>query len=78
VITDKRELDILRLRFGLDEEKVCSLRELGKKYGVSRERIRQIQEKALQKLRKFAEEKQLQGYLELLDMLRSQVRETTV
>ncbi|HHF99000.1 MAG TPA: RNA polymerase sigma factor RpoD/SigA [Candidatus Aerophobetes bacterium] len=72
-IKDERELDILKLRFGLEDEKTCSLRELGKKYGVSRERIRQIQEKALQKLKVFAEKKKLQGYLELLDSLRSQV-----
>jgi len=75
VIKDEREFDILKLRFGLDDERTCSLRELGKKYGVSRERIRQIQEKALQKLRVFAEEKKLQGYLELLDSLRSQIRD---
>jgi len=78
VIKDERELDILKLRFGLEDEKTCSLRELGKKYGVSRERIRQIQEKALQKLRAFAEEKKLQGYLELLDTLRSQTRDISL
>lgn len=72
VITDEREIDILKLRFGLEEEKTCSLRELGKKYGVSRERIRQIQEKALRKLRAIAEKKELQGYLEMLDIQRSQ------
>ena len=72
VITDEREIDILKLRFGLEEEKTCSLRELGKKYGVSRERIRQIQEKALRKLRTIAEKKELQGYLEMLDIQRSQ------
>jgi RNA polymerase primary sigma factor len=72
VITDEREIDILKLRFGLEEEKTCSLRELGKKYGVSRERIRHIQEKALRKLRAIAEKKELQGYLEMLDIQRSQ------
>lgn len=78
VIKDERELDILKLRFGLEEGKTYSLRELGKKYGVSRERIRQIQEKALKKLRAYAEDKGLQGYLELLNMLRSEVKEVTV
>ena len=73
VITDERESDILKLRFGLEEERTCSLRELGKKYGVSRERIRQIQEKALRKLRTIAEKKELQGYLEMLDTQRSHV-----
>lgn len=78
VIKNERELDILKLRFGLEDEKTCSLRELGKKYGVSRERIRQIQEKALRKLRTFAESKELQGYLELLDTHRSQMKETNI
>jgi RNA polymerase primary sigma factor len=78
VIKDERELDILKLRFGLEDKKTYSLREIGKKYGVSRERIRQIQERALEKLRVSAEEKDLQGYLELLDSLRSQMEETTL
>lgn len=78
VIKDERELDILKLRFGLEEGETYSLRELGKKYGVSRERIRQIQEKALRKLRAFAEKKGLQGYLELLSILRSEVKEVTI
>lgn len=77
VIKDERELDILKLRFGLEDKRTCSLREIGKKYGVSRERIRQIQEKALKKLRVFAEEKKLQTYLEFLDILRAQTEETT-
>ena len=67
-----------KLRFGLEHEQTCSLRELGKKYGVSRERIRQIQEKALRKLKALAAEKKLEGYLELLDILRSQMKETLV
>lgn len=78
VITDERELDILKLRFGLEDERTYSLRELGKKYSVSRERIRQIQEKALKKLKAFAKEKGLQGYLELLDTLRSEIKEVTL
>ncbi|MBE0478468.1 sigma-70 family RNA polymerase sigma factor [Candidatus Aerophobetes bacterium] len=78
VITDERELDILKLRFGLEDERTYSLRELGKKYAVSRERIRQIQDKALRKLKTYAEKKELQGYLELLDILRSEVKEVTL
>jgi len=78
VIKDERELDILKLRFGLEDKRTYSLREIGKKYGVSRERIRQIQERALEKLRASAEEKDLQGYLQLLDALRSQMEENTL
>jgi RNA polymerase primary sigma factor len=75
VVKDKRELEILKLRFGLEGE-TYSLREIGKKYGVSRERIRQIQERALKRLRTPAEERGLREYLELLDDLRSHLEET--
>ena len=71
VIKDERESDILKLRFGLEEKDNYSLREIGRKYGVSRERIRQIQERALGKLRVEAEKRGLRSYLELLDMLRT-------
>jgi len=77
VVKDPRELEILKLRFGL-EGVTMSLREIGKKYGVSRERIRQIQERALKRLRGPAEEKGLRGYLELLDHLRSHLEEAYV
>jgi len=76
VVKDKRELEILRLRFGLEVDDSRSLREIGKKYGVSRERIRQIQERALKRLRAPAEEKDLRSYLELLDSLRADLKET--
>jgi len=77
-VTNPRELEILKLRYGLKEKGGYSLREIGKEYGVSRERIRQIQERALKKLRASAEEKGLRSYLELLDSLRSQFEETYV
>ncbi len=77
-VTNQRELEILKLRFGLEERGGYSLREIGKKYKVSRERIRQIQERALKKLRASAEEKGLRSYLELLDSLRSQFEETYI
>ena len=48
---DGREARILSLRFGLEGDKPMSLKEVGKKLGLSRERIRQIEHKALQKLR---------------------------
>ena len=43
---------ILKLRFGIDDGRQRTLEEVGKVYGVTRERIRQIEEKALQKMRK--------------------------
>ncbi|MBA7709545.1 RNA polymerase sigma factor SigA [subsurface metagenome] len=76
VIKDERESDILKLRFGLEKKENHSLREIGRKYGVSRERIRQIQERALRKLRVEAEKRGLRSYLELLDMLRTTLEES--
>jgi len=75
-VKDKRELEILKLRFGLEKGEDHSLREIGKKYGVSRERIRQIQKRALNKLRIPAEKRGLRNYLELLDTLRVNFQET--
>lgn len=48
-----REREILDLRFGLADGKIHTLAEVSKKFGVSRERVRQIEEQALKKLRKF-------------------------
>jgi RNA polymerase primary sigma factor len=50
------EADILRMRFGLDDEPPMTLREIGNIYSLSRERIRQIQERALRKLRSSLED----------------------
>ncbi len=52
---DPREATILQLRFNLNGEREETLEEIGKKFGVTRERIRQIQEMALSKLRKMIE-----------------------
>jgi RNA polymerase primary sigma factor len=51
----EREYNILRLRFGLDGGSERSLEEIGKEFGVTRERIRQLQNLALNKLRKMIE-----------------------
>ena len=52
---DPRELTILRYRFGLDGGQERTLEEVGEKFGVTRERVRQIQNIALNKLRKMIE-----------------------
>ena len=52
---DEREKTILRHRFGLDGEREKTLEEVGEQFGVTRERIRQLQNIALQKLRKKIE-----------------------
>jgi RNA polymerase primary sigma factor len=52
---DSREATILRYRFGLDGGNERTLEEVGAKFGVTRERVRQIQNLALKKLRKMIE-----------------------
>jgi RNA polymerase primary sigma factor len=49
-----KEAEILRCRFGLDNTPVCTLEETGKKMGLTRERIRQLEKAALKKLRHLA------------------------
>lgn len=58
-----REQKILRMRFGLDDGKTHTLEEVGQEFGVTRERIRQIEAKALAKLRKHKDSKRLKDYL---------------
>lgn len=59
-----KEIDILKLRFGLGTNDPKTLEETGKIYGVSRERIRQIQEKALKKIRRSYNVKELAIYMD--------------
>ena len=58
-----REAKVLRLRFGLDDGKARTLEEVGKEFEVTRERIRQIEAKALRKLRHPSRSKKLKDYM---------------
>ena len=61
----EREQKVLRLRFGLDDGRARTLEEVGKEFNVTRERIRQIEAKALRKLRHPSRSRKLKDYLDL-------------
>jgi RNA polymerase primary sigma factor len=60
----EREAKVLKMRFGLDGYKPMTLEDVGKEFGVTRERVRQIEAKALRKLKHPSRRKKLQDYLE--------------
>ena len=57
-----REQKILAMRFGLEDGITHTLEEVGKEFGVTRERIRQIEAKSLERIREHEELKKLKGY----------------
>ena len=65
-LTD-RERDVIQMRFGLNNGQPYSLAEIGRALKLSRERVRQIEAKALQKLRQPKRRNQVRDYLEALN-----------
>ena len=59
-----REEQVLKLRFGLEDGRPRTLEEVGKQFNITRERIRQIEAKALRKLRHPSRSKPLRDYLD--------------
>ena len=60
---DDKEANVIKLRFGLDDDKARTLQEIGDMLNLSRERIRQIEQKAIRKLARSRRLQQLRGYL---------------
>jgi RNA polymerase primary sigma factor len=61
---DPRERDVVRMRFGLDEDKPATLEEVGRRFGVTRERVRQIESRTMAKLRHPLRSAKLRDYLD--------------
>lgn len=74
---NEKEINIIKLRFGLDDKKVMTLEEVGKIYGVGRERIRQIENKILKKIRNNNYTKSFKIYLDEYYDVESKVLEPT-
>jgi len=64
VYLNPREAKILRMRFGIDEKREYTLEEIGHQFGISRERIRQLENAALRKLKEAKEKSKLLGFYE--------------
>jgi RNA polymerase primary sigma factor len=60
---DEKEALVLKLRFGLDDDQPQTLQEIGDRLHLTRERIRQIEQKAMRKLSRSHKLQQLRGYL---------------
>jgi RNA polymerase primary sigma factor len=60
---DEKEATVLKLRFGLDDDRPQTLQEIGNRLSLTRERIRQIEQKAMRKLSRSHQVQQLRGYL---------------
>ena len=63
-LLQKESRSVLRLRFGMDDGRARTLEEVGKEFNVTRERIRQIEAKALRKLRHPSRSRKLRDYLD--------------
>lgn len=59
----EREAEVIRLYFGLDDQQALTLEEIGEKFNLTRERVRQIKEKAIRRLRHASRSKTLRSYL---------------
>jgi RNA polymerase primary sigma factor len=59
-----KEGEILRLRFGIDGQPTQTLKTIGKRFRVSKERIRQIEQKALRKLQRTEYQRELRNFME--------------
>jgi len=60
---DERERDVISLYYGINRERSYTLEEIGENYGLTRERVRQIKEKAIKRLRHARRSKKLKPYL---------------